>query len=254
MTTPYKFEAITVDDVPVVARMSADAFRTAARSSPLTWNSTHCRRCPICSQAHAVWYSKVANADTGNIMGYCNWEFHGFAPEEMPVVKGRTPRQATTPPAVKADNLPQQGDSPHLTRSSVSRPLSTDFQAWIDEVMPAIHPPAKPIIRCLFVIGLIVASEYQGRGVGSALVRWGTDLCDKHGVFAWVHSSEPAWPMYAKSGFEVVRTLDVNLDEYAPAPPPIEEGPGAVWGHYVFRYMKHFPEGGIKQSLDGVGG
>lgn len=27
------------------------------------------------------------------------------------------------------------------------------------------------------------------------------------------------------------------MDKYAPCGPPREEGEGAVWGHYVFRYV-----------------
>ncbi|KAJ3490522.1 hypothetical protein NLG97_g5763 [Lecanicillium saksenae] len=66
-------------------------------------------------------------------------------------------------------------------------------------------------------------------------------ICDDNSVFAWVHSSDPAWGMYQKSGFEVIRSLDIDLDEYAPCKPP-GEGEDAKWGHYVFRYMKYFPK------------
>jgi hypothetical protein len=56
-----------------------------------------------------------------------------------------------------------------------------------------------------------------------------------------VHSSEAGYRAYAKAGFEVVGTLDVDLDEWAPAP-PVE---GGLWGHYVIRWMKRLPREGV---------
>jgi len=34
----------------------------------------------------------------------------------------------------------------------------------------------------------------------------------------------------------------VDLDEYAPGPPPEEEEGDGNWGHYIFRYMQYFPQ------------
>jgi hypothetical protein len=39
-----------------------------------------------------------------------------------------------------------------------------------------------------------------------------------------------------------VSTLDVNLDDWAPKPPPKEEGSGAIWGYYTFRHIKRLPK------------
>ncbi|KAL1911457.1 AP-1 adaptor complex mu subunit Apm1 [Sporothrix stenoceras] len=227
MPTLYKLEAVTVDDVPVLARMSADAFKTdrqtqmkaLGKERPFDMEQYTLQALPDMLTSPRCVMLKVVDTETNNIMGYCNWGFHGFAPEEMPVVEGRTTRKVTEPPKpAKADNAPKPDDAPSTDPVKRLEALTGgDMQAWMDEVMPANTPKGLPKVRCLFVIGLIVASEYQGRGVGSALIEWGTDLCDAHGVFAWVHSSEPAWKMYAKCGFEVIRSLDVNLDEYAPS-------------------------------------
>ena len=66
-------------------------------------------------------------------------------------------------------------------------------------------------------------------------------MADQLGVSTRVHSSEVAWKVYEKHGFEIVRELDVDLDEWAPVP-RAEQGEGAKWGHYVCWYMKRFPE------------
>ncbi|KND93315.1 hypothetical protein TOPH_02087 [Tolypocladium ophioglossoides CBS 100239] len=87
-------------------------------------------------------------------------------------------------------------------------------------------------------------TEMKGLGKEPFDMKYGLErmppICD-NSVFAWVHSSEPVWRMYEKSGFQIIRALDIDLDEYAPMPPPYE-GPDAKWGHYVFRYMKYLPK------------
>lgn len=258
MSTQYKLEAVTLDDVPEVARISGEAFKSdrqtqmkaLGKEKPFDMEQYTLEALPkTLAKPHCV-VLKVVDEGSGDIMGYCNWGFHGFTPEEVPILKGAPEKEAPAPVKARAENAPQPGEETESPADPIKRLQALtggDMQAWMDEVMPSNPPPGQPKVRCLFVIGLIVAPQYQGRGVGSALLRWGTDVCDTHGVFAWVHSSEPAWKMYAKSGFEVIRSLDVNLDDYAPMPPPEEEGPGAVWGHYVFRYMKYFPKRGLKQ-------
>ena len=129
------------------------------------------------------------------------------------------------------DEEEERGDSVN----QLEEMTDADMKHWMETLMP-------PGTKCMFVVSLSVSPEFQGRGVGSGLLKWGTDTADKFGVFIWVHSSESAWTTYAKHDFEVVGTLDVDLDAWAPRPPPKEEGEGAVWGHYVFRYMKRPPK------------
>ena len=112
-----------------------------------------------------------------------------------------------------------------------------DMQRWQDTFMP---PGSNT--QCMIILGLSVDPKHQRKGVGSALLKWGADRADELGVFTWVHSSEMAWKAYEKAGFEVQGTLDLDLDEWAPRPPPVEEeGEGAKWGRYVCRYMKRLP-------------
>lgn len=43
--------------------------------------------------------------------------------------------------------------------------------------------------------------DYQRRGAGSLLVKWGCDLADTQGVQAYVDASKDGAPLYAKFGF-----------------------------------------------------
>lgn len=240
----FKIQPLTLEDVPAVAQLSADAFETDRQTEmkglgkePFDMKKHGLESLPGLLQNPICVILKAVDEASGEVMGYCNWGFRGFRPEEMPVVEGRT-----QPPAKPRDKQVSSKDSepkPELQPETdpikrLQARTNADMEAWMTEVMPEGT-------RCIFVIGLSVSPKYQGRGVGSALLRWGTKFCDDNGVFAWVHSSEPAWRMYEKSGFQIIRALDIDLDEYAPMPPP-NEGPDAKWGHYVFRYMKYLPK------------
>lgn len=43
--------------------------------------------------------------------------------------------------------------------------------------------------------------DYQRRGAGSMLVKWGCDLADKDGVAAFVNASKEGAALYKKYGF-----------------------------------------------------
>ncbi|PNY25203.1 GCN5-related N-acetyltransferase (GNAT) domain protein [Tolypocladium capitatum] len=250
----FDIQALTLGDVPAAARLSADAFETDRQTEmkgsgkePYDLNKHWLESLPSLLRNPRIVILKVvdeASGDeaSGDVMGYCIWGFRGFQPEEMPVVEGRSHPPADASPAKPKDKQESSADpepkpEPEPETDPIKRleaRTSADMQAWMAEAMPEGT-------RCIFVVGLSVSPKYQGRGVGSALLRWGTRFCDDNGVFAWVQSSEPAWRMYGKSGFQVIRALDMDLDEYAPMPPP-NEGPGAKWGHYVFRYMKYLPK------------
>lgn len=101
--------------------------------------------------------------------------------------------------------------------------------------------------KALIVICISVDPAYQGHGIGSALIRWGTQQADRLGVFCMVHSSEAGWPTFQRRGFEVAEHLTFDLDEWAPRPPREGELNGELgkWGEYTFRYMVRQP---VKQD------
>ena len=158
--------------------------------------------------------------------------------KDVPEMRWRDEKkEESTVQEAKGDNT--TGDSKEESDDPTKRLenlTGEDVNRWMKELMP-------PGTKCMFVVSLTVAPEWQGQGIGSAFLKWGAENADKAGVFCWVHSSEAAWTTYAKAGFKVVGALDVDLDEYAIGPPPrkeLEVSKGK-WGHYVFRYMKRLP-------------
>lgn len=257
-----RIERLQLEDIPVVAKQAADAFtndrqtqmKALGEKEPFDMEKEALGSMPGYLESLTCHVLKAVDEETGEIMGVCNWGIRGLAPKTLPCFEDRIPRleaKVKDEEAKRAEEQKQQANNEHKPAEDVpkteegAQPEETDpikrlvartdadMNAWMKEVMPAGT-------ACLFIVGLTVAPQFQGRGVGSALLRWGTKVCDDNNCFAWVHSSDPAWGMYQKSGFEVIRSLDIDLDEYAPCPPP-GEGPDAKWGHYVFRYMKYFP-------------
>lgn len=241
----FTIKALTLDDVPDVAKISADAFKQDRQtvmkglgSEPFFMEEHALNSLPALFRNPRCVLLKAVDNKSSETLGYINWAFRGFPPNQMPVVEGRI-QPLAEPPKMAAETESEDAKS-EAEKNRENNPIQklialqdADIKVWMDEVMPEG-------VRCLYVAGLHVAPRHQGRGVGSALLRFGTKFCDENGVFAWVHSSEMAWKAYEKSGFQVIRSQDCDLDAYAPMPPP-NEGPDAKWGHYILRYMMYFP-------------
>jgi ribosomal protein S18 acetylase RimI-like enzyme len=74
-------------------------------------------------------------------------------------------------------------------------------------VLHANHP--KEPHYYLHAIG--VRSGQQGRGVGSALLRQGTEHCDREGLLAYLeNTNERNLPLYERHGFQVLREWRVT--------------------------------------------
>lgn len=129
-------------------------------------------------------------------------------------------------------------DSPDLDGiARLEEHTSSHFSDFQNRVMPNG-------VRCMYVVGMNVHPDHQGRGVGTALMKLGTDLADKEDVFCWVHSSEDGAEFYRKHGFEIDDTLDIDLDHWAGQMDPKLEPPAGdqKWGTYTFRYMIRQPK------------
>lgn len=192
-------------------------------------------------------YVKAIEKETGNIIGHASWVFRGLDQNLIPFEGPRDEKPSASEgelPTKSSDAVGNELENGKDTKekSSIERLHAledADIQDWVDNQIPKDKP-------CIFINGLIVSPEYQSRGVGSALLQYGNDIADKLNLSIWVHSSHQAYEAYKKAGFEVVRVLDLDLDEYAPRPPRedemvMEKGSGK-WGKYIIRYMQRTPK------------
>ncbi|KAK1750336.1 acyl-CoA N-acyltransferase [Echria macrotheca] len=232
-----KIEPAKYDDIPVLAGISSDSFEGDTQTemkqhgrAPFDMREYSLTSLPGSLKSPRLRIIKAVEESTGDIMGYCIWGFRGVEPPVFPPVDFGT--DDATGPTEQTKTKEQEKDKTDDSTDPIARLeklTGTDFNNWVDELMADGSP-------CLFIVGLYVAPSFQRRGAGTALLKWGTDLADANGAFAWVHSSAGAWRAYEKAGFRTVRTLTVNLDNYAPVPAP-ETYPDGRWGDYTFRYM-----------------
>ena len=270
----FTLQPVTTADFTDVAKISSDSFQNdrhtlikAHHLGKSPYNHEDASLEPLArylKRPAKFQLIKAVENTSGKIMGSITWGFRGYTEANVPTLSGRgvngnaagqtdptevakgdtyalmetEPRKdaaatgtvGKTPQSMPKDDFKNDEDDPIKRLTSIT---DADMKRWQEILMPEGT-------QCMFIVGLSVAPEYRGLGVGTALMRWGTASADADGVFCWVHSSESAHSFYAKEGFETVGALEVDLDEFAPGPSDEENGDGK-WGHYVFRYMKRLP-------------
>ncbi|KAJ9138100.1 hypothetical protein NKR23_g8615 [Pleurostoma richardsiae] len=178
--------------------------------------------------------TKAVDPSTGEILGWVCWGSRGFD-NAAPAPAAPAP----APPQPKEEADKPAGDA----LAELEALTSADMAAFMARTM-------RPGEKWMFIVSIAVSPAHQGRGVGSALIRSGTDRADEAGAPCWVHASEAGAASFRARGFAEDARLEIDLDEWAGrmgvGPPPEgqgleEDGGGRKWGKYVFRYMIRRP-------------
>ncbi|KAM5442952.1 hypothetical protein MferCBS31731_001825 [Microsporum ferrugineum] len=74
---------------------------------------------------------------------------------------------------------------------------------------------------------LAVLPDYQRRGIGGTLLRYGLEEAQKLGVPTWLEASSEGFPLYRSHGFEVVEPFTMRLADYGGRE---EDGENKMWG------------------------
>ena len=203
---------------------------------------------------------KATDNATGEILGYVFWGFHGYSETGKGALKsivGEEEAVASSDRAVKKgtddsvgkntvnDTAPSSANftlvtpfsSPQKTPLELETMTSADMARWASLWRSKKH---------MFLGTITVSPSHHSRGVGTALLRWGTSRADQDGVEAWVHASEAGSEFFAKEGFRERERLEIDLDEWAKGAEG--KGPEEVgkWGKYTFRYMVREPQVGSR--------
>lgn len=101
--------------------------------------------------------------------------------------------------------------------------------------MNAIAPPGT---ACRYVVSINVLPKYQGRGIGTALIKWGVDRAEREGLFCWVSSGNDSIGMFERMGFKEVSRLELDLDQWAlNLLDQGKEGERKAWGVYTWSWL-----------------
>lgn len=242
----FSLKPIVEEDVPALTEMAGLTFEydrhTQLKAAHPTKPYDHAGGTP---ESIRHWLSlpqtaeatKAVDNETGRVVGSVCWAFRGFPRDPSAANVAVSPPEPSKVPAnsVTADFV--KTGSADLDALEQLRELTDDhFAKFMRRIMP-------PGTRCMFIGGIQVHPGHQGKGIGRALVRQGTDRADAEGVFCWVHSSEAGAGLFAKCGFEVDETLEIDLDEWAGKMEPSLKPPAGddKWGTYTFRYFVRQP-------------
>lgn len=240
----FSLQPVVEGDIPELTSMSALTFETDRHTQLKAAHPTkpydHAAGTPESirhwlSLPQKVEVTKAVDNRTGQILGCVAWVFRGFDRDPSATGNVDKPPEPTKAPSNSVSSDYTKTGYADLDPLEQLRELTDDhFAKFMRKIMP-------PGTRCMFIGGIQVHPEHQGRGIGRALVRQGTDRADAEGVICWVHSSEAGAALFAKRGFEIDETLEIDLDEWAGKmdlkPPAGDE----KWGTYTFRYFVRQP-------------
>jgi ribosomal protein S18 acetylase RimI-like enzyme len=138
-----------------------------------------------------VW-PRVARAFGGNAFA------HGAAH----LAAGEAAAAMWLPPGVHPDS--------ESLEALVEEHAPSEQRAHLERVFAQMetHHPSEP---CWYLPLIGVDPSCQGRGYGSALLRYALEQCDRDGMPAYLESSNPRnIPLYQRHGFEIIGTIQAG--------------------------------------------
>ncbi|KAJ5684069.1 acetyltransferase [Penicillium maclennaniae] len=119
-------------------------------------------------------------------------------------------------------SLQQKSEKPKPPAQLLGRLMRRDAMKWEMDSMKGG--------RYLTIQALATYPSFQGQGIGSRLIKWGTDIADAEGLRCWAHASPAGHRLYTRAGFSELGRSDYDLEKFSDG--------NKSWGHYTFRYMK----------------
>ncbi|KAK2043096.1 acetyltransferase [Colletotrichum somersetense] len=230
----------TRDDVPVLASIADAAFRTDSHTQLKAAFRGPDDFAEGMAQGLASWvdHPKVdvvvaeqhpPGSGEPVVVGWAGWSRRGFA--------GDTDGPMDDGPSEEPTAAGWLGGRATGTVAELEQLTDASMGYWELRFMPEGA-------RCRFLCSYVVHPDFQSRGVGSRLMRWGTDRADAEpGVYCWAQSSMGGRAAFEQQGFREVGRLEADLDAFAEGRTPGEEnehvtGSRDSWGKYVWLYMR----------------
>ena len=249
----FSLNPATESDIPTLAQIAHSAFakdrhtQLKASNPVRPYNHGETMR-----EALQSWFArpkgkvhliKAVDETTGKPVGWVCWGNRGLEPSLAKTVKpdqatqtaGSSDKETTGSSAESTSGMPPKSTHTEDPLCPLNSITSQSMQDWMAKLMPEGA-------RCMYIMSIAVDPTYTNRGVGRALVKYGTDLADEVGVFCWVHSSPAGTRLFESCEFREVGRLEIDLDEWANK---IEKQTGkqlcsgtTSWGLHVFKYMR----------------
>ncbi|KAF2235853.1 acyl-CoA N-acyltransferase [Viridothelium virens] len=183
LPTYTTIDSLAFADQPLIPLLWPDGLSPAARAHLIAQNARALLHDP---SSH---FLKVTDSDSDTIVACAHWS--------------RTPAR-TAAQLAQGPQLPEEW--PPGANVGLKRVVFEKFLRTRDELVGGRPHWA------LFI--LVTRPEWQGRGAGSLLVRWGVERADEEGWECYLEASPKGRGLYEKFGFRVVRELVTDLREW----------------------------------------
>ncbi|KAG4434779.1 hypothetical protein IFR05_009740 [Cadophora sp. M221] len=188
---PLLFQDVEFADGPAIAYVHISAFFDDPFQQTLFPNMSFEEqlvgmnaRWPSDYSDSSLFWKKVVDTDSGDIVGYSKWTF-GFT--DAGGIRER--------PNDISDDVEIKSSSPSEGRNEA---FAEDFAKKVTEVRNRVVGE-RPHLQ---LRGLAVLPSHQRRGVGALQLAWATELADEKGLTCWLQGSPAAVSLYKKFGFK----------------------------------------------------
>ncbi|ETS80251.1 hypothetical protein PFICI_07780 [Pestalotiopsis fici W106-1] len=179
---------------------------------------------------------KAVATNEEDIVGYACWVTEDAAPEAK-----HNPTKPESVSKTVGEQQPQEitgaNDNDSVRHAAPDlqqqKPLPQDLGKLMRQDLVARKRELVGNERHLVLQALVTDPQWQNRGIGAQLVRWGTIRADVEGLACWAHASPSGFGVYLRAGFQELGSSEYALDDYLPES---EQGK-SQWGTYTFRYM-----------------
>lgn len=247
-TASWTLAPATVDDMKALVDVHAAAFRADLFSALMMLGRPDDAHHALMCKAFEQWFAdpsarltKAVDAE-GRIVAWACWILKDNDSIVMKAANEEKEKKITESPPEATKAVADAATTTPAAPATSSAPKEDPTQAlrvlMREDVLrrEAAHMPRG---TCLVLQGLATHPGLQGRGIGSQLVREGTERADAEGLPCWAHASAAGHAVYARNGFREVARDDYPLAKWAPGGEDGNRG----WGTYTFRHMLR-PVGG----------
>ncbi|KAL4994518.1 acyl-CoA N-acyltransferase [Aspergillus recurvatus] len=163
---------------------------------------------------------KAVNKETGRIIGVARW----VVAKEEEIVDGSI--EDVVNGDVMHRTVPETNEASTRAFYTMATRVKWDILGVEDERGQVVKLKRRVELETLFT-----HPEYQGNGVGTALLQWGVDEADRLGLMAYLEATEEGRPLYDRFGFEAVKVVEFDAGAF-----------GGV-GKHQYTFMLRQPKG-----------
>jgi len=172
---------------------------------------------------------KAVDPDSGDITAMAAWQLQGYTPEELKSSRSDAASKVFPPLRLHAGVFHGRIEG---------KPLPGLGQYVNDQLISFLNDWTTDL-KHLYLALLMTDPQYQRRGIGTAMLKWGHEKSDKDRVPAVLIASPVGHPLYLSMGWKEVSTpIQIELKDWVPYAKYGDQG----WGMYKFYCHLRLPK------------